>query len=165
MAENLFISNDSKKQALLISNDSKKQTLIIFTDGGARGNPGPAAIGFVVKDSQGKILVKFGKYIGRATNNVAEYQAVVEALGWLEKNYSPAELTQWRINFYLDSKLVANQLSGKYKIKDLKLKKLIVEVKELEKKISSKIVYYFISREKNYHADLLVNQVLNGKNY
>jgi ribonuclease HI len=108
--------------------------------------------------------VEFGKYIGQTTNNVAEYQAVVEALKWLNSQTLMIG-HQLSVQFFLDSKLVVNQLSGKYKIKDLKLKKLIVEVKELEKRINSKIVYYFISREKNYHADLLVNQVLNGKDY
>jgi len=138
------------------------KNLFVFTDGGARGNPGPAAIGFVVKDSHGKVLVKLGKFIGRATNNVAEYQAVIEALKWIKANI---QYSIFNIQFFLDSKLVVNQLNGRYKIKNIKLKGLIIKIKELEKKIKTQIFYYFIPRSKNHHADFLVNQVLDEKNF
>ena len=65
------------------------ENLFVFADGGSRGNPGPAAIGFVVRDDAGKTLVRKGKFIGRATNNVAEYTAVIEALKWLSSNINP----------------------------------------------------------------------------
>ncbi|MBM3205859.1 reverse transcriptase-like protein, partial [Candidatus Shapirobacteria bacterium] len=65
----------------------EQKLFYVFTDGGARGNPGPAAVGVVIKNQTGKVLTSFGRYIGRATNNSAEYQAVVEALSFLEKNY------------------------------------------------------------------------------
>ena len=109
-----------KKNNLFISNDSEKQALLIFTDGGARGNPGPAAIGFIIKDNYGEVLVELGKFIGRATNNVAEYQAVIEALTWLKNNYQRKELSNDQIDFFLDSNLVVNQLNGFYKIKTKK---------------------------------------------
>lgn len=144
-----------------------KKNLYVFTDGGARGNPGPAAISFIVKDSRGQILSKLGKYIGRATNNVAEYQAVIEALGWLKSNIpaSPAggQYPLSSIQFFLDSKLIVNQLNGYYKIKDAKLRNLIIKVRSFEQKINGKIFYHFISRQKNHHADFLVNQTLNKK--
>ncbi|MBM3205580.1 reverse transcriptase-like protein, partial [Candidatus Shapirobacteria bacterium] len=113
----------------------------------------------------GKVLTSFGRYIGRATNNSAEYQAVVEALSFLEKNYLERKAAVVKINFYLDSTLVVNQLNGRFKIKDQKLKNLIIKVKALEEKIKGKIFYHFIPREKNRQADLLVNQTLNQKNF
>jgi len=131
--------------------------IFVFTDGGARGNPGPAAIGFVVKDTQGKTLAEVGKYIGRATNNVAEYLAVIEALGWIISNI---KYQISNINFFLDSKLIVNQLNGYYKIKDAKLRNLIIEVRKLEQEIKSDVSYHFIPREKNLQADLLVNKNL-----
>lgn len=139
-----------------------KQQLFVFTDGGARGNPGPAAVGFIVKDSRGKILTKVGKYIGRATNNVAEYTAVIEALKWL-KNPPQLLFTDYSITFFLDSKLVVNQLNGLYKIKNPGLRNLIIKVRQLEREIGVKIIYRHISREKNKEADALVNQSLNQK--
>lgn len=147
-----------------MTNLDEKNDLIIFTDGGARGNPGPAAVGVVIKNQQEKILISFGKYLGPTTNNVAEYQAVIEALSWLAINLID-ETGKRKINFYLDSKLVVNQLNGLYKIKDFKLKSLIIKTKELEKKITAKIFYNFIPRSKNYLADSLVNQTLDKKNY
>ena len=83
-----------------------------FCDGGARGNPGPAAFGYVIK-KDGQIIKSGNGYIGIATNNVAEYTAVIEALTWLESSYPKVSLT-----FYLDSKLVASQLLGIYKVKN-----------------------------------------------
>ncbi len=138
----------------------KAKTLDIFTDGGARGNPGPAAVGVVVKGQNGERLTAFGKFIGQATNNVAEYQAVIAALEWLEKESQIFSGYQ-QINFYLDSALVVNQLNGKFKVKDLKLKNLIIKIKSLEKNISQKTFYQFIPRAENYQADFLVNQTLN----
>ena len=139
----------------------------VFTDGGARGNPGPAAAAFIVKDGDGNILHKDGKLIGNTTNNVAEYSAVIEALNWLKDNlviidHKPA-LPAGRssiINFYLDSQLVVNQLTGKFKIKDVKLRRLVIIVKSLEKRLSQKIVYNLIPREDNKIADTLINQTL-----
>lgn len=140
----------------------QENDLIIFTDGGARGNPGPAAAGIVIKNFQGKVLTGFGKYLGPTTNNVAEYQGVIEALSWLI-DHSYEKDKERKIYFYLDSKLVVNQLNGVYKIKDFKLKNLIVKIRELEEKITSKIFYNFIPRSENYQADSLVNQTLDQK--
>ena len=141
----------------------KKNNIVVFTDGGARGNPGPAAIGFIIKDDHGHLLVEQGKYIGQTTNNVAEYQAVIEALTWLKNNFKMKETLNNQIDFFLDSNLVVNQLNGFFKIKDAKLKNLIIKVRSLEKEINEKIFYHFIPRQKNYHADFLVNQTLDKK--
>lgn len=133
---------------------------LVYTDGGARGNPGPAGIGFLVKDNQGKVLVRAGKFIGKATNNVAEYSAVIEALSWIKKNLTASQLTNSSFKFFLDSKLIVNQLNGLFKIKNGNLRTLIVEVRKLEKELGGNISYCFIPREKNYQADFLVNKIL-----
>jgi ribonuclease HI len=134
--------------------------LSVFTDGGARGNPGPAAVGFVVKDSQDKTLVEAGKYIGQATNNVAEYRAVIEALLWIKEHLSfrPAQII-----FSLDSKLAVNQLNGLFKVKNHGLRNLIVKVRQLERGVGGNVAYRFIPREKNKKADTLVNQSLDSR--
>jgi len=138
-----------------------KGQLFVFTDGGARGNPGPAAVGFVVKNDTGKVLVRQGKYIGETTNNVAEYSAIVEALKWLLVN-SIGSIKS--VDFFLDSKLVVCQLNGLYKIKKSHLRDLFVEVRKLEKSLGIKTTYRQVSREKNYDADFLVNKVLDERN-
>lgn len=137
-----------------------KKNLFVFADGGARGNPGPAAVGFLIKDNRGKVLIRQGKYIGRATNNVAEYMAVVEALKWLQKNLIDLADSVDMIKFFLDSKLVVNQLNGLFKVKNKNLRNLVVIVRSLEQEVGGNIVYHFRPREKNKEADFLVNQVL-----
>lgn len=134
-----------------------EKSLTIFTDGGARGNPGPAAIGFIVRDSQGHLLVKQGKYLGQATNNVAEYLAVIEAFKWLLANNLTAK---GPVNFYLDSKLVVNQLNGLFKVKNKGLRELIFQVRTLEQEAGGRVFYQFIPRQKNQDADFLVNDCL-----
>lgn len=140
------------------------KSLFIFTDGGASGNPGPAAIGFVIKDEIGKTIFETGKPIGRATNNVAEYSAVIEALKWIKNNLQftcPAgRRAIYNLQFFLDSKLVVSQLNGLFKIKNSNLRNLIIEVRTLEKEIGANIFYHFIPREKNRRADFLVHQNL-----
>ena len=138
----------------------EKKKLTIYSDGGARGNPGPAATGFVVYQD-GQPIVKLGKTIGRATNNVAEYQAVIEALNWLAQNLKGKTFL---VNHYVDSQLIVNQLNGLYKIKNAKLRVIILKIKELEQELRQKfdleIIYSYIPREKNTAADQLVNQAL-----
>ncbi|MBI4099796.1 ribonuclease HI family protein [Candidatus Microgenomates bacterium] len=129
--------------------------LIIFCDGGARGNPGPAAGAFVVYNDAGNLREKRGKYLGETTNNVAEYQAVIMALEWLVQN--PAEA-----DFRLDSNLVVNQLNGTFKVKDAKLRELLLKVRELEAKVVLPLTYSYVPREKNMVADALVNQTLDN---
>ena len=140
--------------------------IIIHTDGGARGNPGPAAVG-VYMEQDGKVLHKFGKQIGDTTNNVAEYTAVIEALRYLTMRGVDEQGTM--IQFFLDSKLVVEQLNGNYKIKDAKLRELSLNVRMLEQDIVNAgrglgiaITYTYTPREQNKEADLLVNQALDG---
>lgn len=133
-----------------------EKTLHVFTDGGARGNPGPAAIGFVVIDElSGKIIKKFSQSIGVTTNNVAEYTAVIKALKWIGENLPKKQ----NLHFFLDSKLVVNQLNGYYKVKNSKLRMLIINIRQYEKETEGKISYSFIPREKNLIADKLVKSL------
>ena len=137
-------------------------SLSIFCDVGARGNPGPAASAFVVRDSTGKTLHKQGFYLGTATNNQAEYQAVIESLKWLLNNCKTDQL----VNYYLDSLLVVNQLKGLYKIKDTILKLKYLEIKNLIESGKSNIAnFIYIPREQNSPADELVNLTLNKANF
>lgn len=140
----------------------KKTGLKIFADGGARGNPGPAATGFVVKDDTGKILAQKGEYLGKATNNVAEYQAVIKALEWLRTNRRVVADKE-RIVFFLDSQLVVNQLNGLFRVKNARLRNLIIEARQLEGEVDPPIFYQHVSREKNREADFLVNQTLDDR--
>lgn len=137
-----------------------KKDFIIQTDGGARGNPGPAAIGILVKDDEGNELFKKGEKIGKATNNVAEYLAVVKALEWLKENISKELLGN--IIFYLDSSLVVNQLNGVFKIKEAHLGEQVLKIRILEREIGGNIFYKHIPREKNKIADSLVNSALDN---
>ena len=139
-----------------------KKVFSVHTDGGARGNPGPAAVGVYIHDEKGKEVVRFGKKIGETTNNVAEYQAVIIALKWLEENLKEKI---GGIKFYLDSSLVVNQLNGLFKIKENHLRELIIKVRELEQKIGGNVSYHYVSRNENAVADSLVNASLNSSVY
>ncbi len=131
--------------------------LKIYCDGGARGNPGPASAAFVV-EKDGKVIFKNSKYLGNATNNIAEYNAAILALRWLQEN--PDAFSDQGVLFFLDSELVAKQLSGLYKIKNENLRNLFFTARALEKKIDKKIFYTNVSRTKNKLADFLVNKTL-----
>lgn len=137
-------------------------SLNIFTDGGSRGNPGPAAVGIVIKDAANKIQHSFGQTIGTATNNIAEYQAVIIALQWLIDNKKKlVNLSgECRINFFLDSTLVVNQLNGLWKIKDSHLRQKVILIRQLEASLNAGISYTAISRSQNSAADLQVNLAL-----
>ena len=126
--------------------------LIINTDGGARGNPGPAGLGVVFADERGEKIAVFKKYIGEATNNVAEYQALILALENLES------FQYQEIECRLDSELVVKQINGEYRVKDSTLKLLHARVKALI--FFKPIVFKHIRREQNKIADQLVNEVI-----
>lgn len=138
--------------------------LYVYCDGGARGNPGPAAVGVAIKQGDTDLpvstLIKLNKYLGRATNNQAEYQAVVHALEWITDNLKNLVQIPEKIRFFLDSTLVVNQLNGQYKLKNAGLRELLLKVRNLEQKINLPIVYSYIPREKNTEADNLVNEAL-----
>ncbi|MBI2032045.1 MAG: ribonuclease HI family protein [Candidatus Levybacteria bacterium] len=135
--------------------------IYIFTDGGARGNPGPAAIGVAIKKDN-FFLTKIGRKIGFNTNNFAEYSAVIEGLKYLKENPSCLENID-EIIFFMDSELVASQVNGIYKVKSPKLRKLLMELRLLEQQIQKEIIYRHIKREENKIADGLVNMALDNK--
>lgn len=133
----------------------------IFTDGGSRGNPGPAAIGVYI-EGDGKVLGKIGKRIGRNTNNFAEYNAILEGLDFLIQNRDLLT-KQTSINFFMDSQLASSQINGLYKIKNTVIRSLIFEIREKEALLGASVSYNFIPREKNKIADKLVNLALDNK--
>jgi ribonuclease HI len=127
--------------------------VVIYTDGGARGNPGPAAIGVVIYNVSGKEIERYGKYIGTTTNNQAEYRALIVALEMASKIGIESVVCQ------ADSELMVRQLQGKYKIKESGLAHLAAEVLRLTTKFKQ-IEFVHIPREKNKLADQLVNEAL-----
>lgn len=137
---------------------SKITTLTVHTDGGARGNPGPAAAAFIFFEKGQKAVFQRGVFLGKSTNNFAEYSAVVFALEWLSKNVNPQG--KEKITFKIDSQLVVNQLNGIFKIKNKNLRPLLFKIKILENELGTPISYQYFPREQNFLADRLVNQTL-----
>jgi ribonuclease HI len=133
----------------------------VYCDGGARGNPGPAASAFVVYDSDKRVISEDGRTIGFTTNNQAEYQAVLMAFEWLAVNVGEDAV----IRVYLDSQLLVNQLSGKFRVKDPALKEKYLKIYEILKlKRFALVSFMYIPRERNSRADFLVNLALD-KNF
>lgn len=127
--------------------------IIIHSDGGARGNPGPAGIGAVLNSSDGTVLAKISQYLGETTNNQAEYKALIAGL---EK---AKELKADEIECYLDSELVVKQLNREYKVKNAELAPLFLKVHNLSLSFK-KITFIHIRRELNKIADGLANQAM-----
>lgn len=139
--------------------------LIIYTDGGARGNPGPAGIGVVIRDEQNKIIGEYKKYIGEATNNVAEYKALILALEKVSNNPPPLPSPQGgeklSLEIRMDSELIVRQMQGRYKIKEPTLKLLAEEVLKLIKSFHQ-VQFKHVPREQNKEADKLVNEAVDS---
>ncbi|MEK7177830.1 MAG: ribonuclease HI family protein [Patescibacteria group bacterium] len=127
--------------------------LKVFTDGGSKGNPGPSSIGGVGYIEDKKIF-EFKKAIGIATNNDAEYQALISAL---EQILNIKKVT--KINFYSDSRLMVNQVKGLFKVNIGRIREYILRIRVLEQEIALPITYNYVPREENVEADLLVNSV------
>jgi ribonuclease HI len=127
----------------------------LSTDGGARGNPGPAAYGYVLEADDGTVLAAHGETIGTATNNVAEYRALVAGL---EK---ALELQVDEIEVVSDSELLVKQMRGEYKVKNPALRELWEEAQSLERELG-KVRYTAVRREHNELADRLVNEALDA---
>jgi ribonuclease H / adenosylcobalamin/alpha-ribazole phosphatase len=128
----------------------------LSTDGGARGNPGPAAYGYVIETEDGHVLAAHGEGIGRATNNVAEYSALVAGL---EK---AAELGVDDLEVVSDSELLVKQMQGEYRVKNEALKALWEEANDLERRFT-KVRYTAVRRAHNELADQLVNEALDAE--
>jgi ribonuclease HI len=129
--------------------------LTVNVDGGARGNPGPAAIGVVVRDAEGGVIDSRGETIGRATNNVAEYKALRRGIE-LAAEHGATDL-----ELFGDSELIVRQVEGRYKVKNAAMKELHAEVKKALARFDSWSIEH-VRRERNADADQLVNQALDG---
>lgn len=129
--------------------------LTVHVDGGARGNPGPAAVGAVIRDESGEILVEAGERIGVATNNVAEYKALLLGIARAK------ELGADRLELVGDSELIVKQVRGEYRVKDQGLKPLHAEVKAALEPLEEWTIRH-VRREHNADADRLVNVTLDG---
>jgi len=130
---------------------------IIYTDGASKGNPGPACIGVVICDEEGNVLREYSKDIGNATNNEAEYQAVIFALKKIKALYGKKTAKNAEIEIRSDSELLVSQLNRKYKILDPKIQKFFIQLWNLTIDFK-KVIFTLIPREANKRADKLANQ-------
>lgn len=127
----------------------------IYTDGGARGNPGPAAIGTVIGER------KYREYIGETTNNVAEYRAVIMALKKVNQLFGKDRTNDLILEINVDSELLYKQMGGEYKVKDVDLQLLFIEIWNLKQDFKE-VKFNLVPREKNKEADRLVNKELDS---
>ena len=136
--------------------------VICYTDGGARGNPGPAAIGVYITDEAGVMLEEVGQTIGNSTNNFAEYQAVLVGLQTLRVMLGD-ETAITDIEIRLDSELVKKQLNAEYQIKEPGFVPMFIEIHNMRVASFPHLTFTHIPREENTEADRLVNEALNAK--
>jgi ribonuclease HI len=129
---------------------------IVHTDGAARGNPGPAAIGVVIEDDQGRTVYEASRALGMKTNNEAEYMALIAALEYLK------DARAREAEFLLDSELVVRQLNGEYKVKEPRLQSLHGQVIMLLNAVPKHTIRH-VRREQNARADELANEALDAK--
>ena len=132
----------------------KSKKITLYTDGGSRGNPGPSGIGVIVLDSKKKKIKEVSRYIGLATNNIAEYSALVCGLE------EASALGASDVVVFMDSELLAKQLSGEYRVKDGNIRPLFEKALGVLKNFNSFEIKH-IDREKNKEADKLVNKAIN----
>ncbi len=142
-----------------MSMDHAKNKINIYTDGGARGNPGPAALGAVLRDAEGRLIKEYGEYLGIKTNNEAEYEAIIFALKKAKQLLGKKNAKAAEIILHTDSELVERQLGGKYKIEDEKLQPLFIKVWNLRVELGN-VSFRHITRDKNKDADRMVNEAL-----
>ena len=138
------------------------EKVICYTDGGARGNPGPAGAGAVVQDEAGTVQKEISEFLGNGTNNFAEYAAVILALKTLKKMYGK-EVVHLDVEVRMDSELVQKQLSYVYQIKEPSLVPQFIEVHNMRVKDFPHISFVHVPREKNKEADRLANEAMNRR--
>ncbi|MEK7596403.1 MAG: ribonuclease HI family protein [Patescibacteria group bacterium] len=141
-------------------NHQKK--IFIFTDGGSRGNPGPAALGVVIQDENGNLIKEYGEFLGEKTNNEAEYEAVIFALKKIKHLFGKKKIKEMEVAVKTDSELLTRQLNGEYKIENANLQSLFMKVWNLKIDFGE-INFQHVAREKNKRADRLVNNILNSR--
>ena len=135
------------------------EKFIIYTDGGSRGNPGPAAIGFVIQNSRGETVKAYGEAIGPATNNEAEYRAVAAALKKLKALIGKEKAKQTSVEVRMDSELVMRQLNNEYKLEQEKLFPFFIKILNLKIDFGN-VAFRHVPREENRAADAEVNAAL-----
>ena len=133
--------------------DKSSKRLTIYVDGASRGNPGPAAIGVVIRDESGSTAVRLSSYIGNTTNNQAEYAALITALEEAKK------LEAEHVDIRTDSQLMAEQIRGNYRVRNANLRPLFEQAKESLADFKSYAIVY-VPRERNNEADALANEAL-----
>jgi len=129
--------------------------VVIYADGASRGNPGPAAIGAVIKDERGRLIASISQRIGKATNNQAEYRAIITALEEADR------LGARQVDIKMDSELVVRQINGEYRVKKATLKPLYRQVKQRQGLLEGFTITHIL-RQQNIEADKLANKALNG---
>lgn len=144
-----------------LMNRGQQEKIIIYTDGGARGNPGPAALGVVVQDADGHAIKSWGKTIGSATNNDAEYQAVIMALQKTKALFGGKKVKNMTVDMRMDSQLVCKQLNGEYKIEEERFFPYFMKIWNLKMDFA-RVTFTHIPREKNKGADIQVNAALDN---
>lgn len=139
----------------------KKITL--HTDGGARGNPGPAGCGAVIHDENGRTIKEASRYLGHATNNFAEYHAVILGLEMIAKHFGKAQCKDLDVDVRMDSELICKQLNGEYQIKEPSLFPLFIKIHNLRVSTFPHVSFAHVPREENAHADRLANEAMDRK--
>lgn len=136
------------------------EKIIVYTDGGSRGNPGPSAIGVVIKNSSGKTINEYGQRLeDELTNNEAEYEGIIFALKKLKALFGKEKTGKLEVEFRVDSELIASQLEGKFKVEQEHLQLLYMKVHN-QKFDYGKVSFNYIPREENQRADFLLNRAL-----
>lgn len=138
------------------------EKIICYTDGGARGNPGPSAVGVYIETASGEMVAEAKQTIGNATNNFAEYNAVMVGLQTLKQLYGKATKTM-EFELRLDSELVKKQLNAEYQIKEPGLVPMFIEIHNLRVANFPHLTLTHVPRAQNKEADRLVNEALDGK--
>ena len=136
--------------------------IILYTDGGSRGNPGPGAAGVVICNKKGGIINQYNHYLGKVTNNQAEYEAVILGFKKAKALFGKKKAKNLKVELRADSELLVRQLNGEYKILDSKIQPLFLTVWNLKLDFKN-VEFIHIPREKNKEADKLVNESLGEK--
>ena len=139
------------------------EKIIIYTDGGSRGNPGPAGMGVVIANEKGKMMKEYSGFLGVKTNNEAEYEAVIFGLKKIKALLGKEKIKNTEIEFRLDSQLIARQLNGEYKIEEERLLPLFIKIWNLKIDFGP-IKFSEIPREQNKEADRLTNEAMDNEN-
>ncbi|MCA9366041.1 ribonuclease HI family protein [Candidatus Kaiserbacteria bacterium] len=137
------------------------EKIIAYTDGGARGNPGPAGVGIQIVNEQGDVIKEVSEFIGNATNNFAEYLAVATALSTLKSHFGK-KTKEMAFELRMDSELVKKQLNGEYQIKEPGLVPLFIEIHNLRVANFPNLTLTHVRREQNKEADRLANEAMDN---